>query len=193
MLAHTYTHMWTNAYVENLNNSNYCDINMALFFFSPSRLTTVHFSILMSRIQNIWPQPVSTLGRHWGGLGEDFGEDRGDHSPLGASSHLSWSLVNSQLCAAVIQYWNTRICCHWKSSLFPVASELKFPHRFSKKKKKKLSEEADVKVRNQECDCKWEIMTFSCLNRKNSFTLCWGVMTSSLLLPALLQKRTGYY
>lgn len=77
---------------------------MALFFFSPSRLTTVHFSILMSRIQNIWPQPVSTLGRHWGGLGEDFGEDRGDHSPLGASSHLSWSLVNSQLCAAVIQY-----------------------------------------------------------------------------------------
>lgn len=67
--------------------------------------------------------------------------------PLRGSSHLSWLMASSRLGAAVIQYRNTRICCHWKSSLFPVTSELKFPHHFTKKKIKTLSEEADVKGR----------------------------------------------
>lgn len=122
---------------------------MAILFFSLSRLT-VNFSILMSRIRRIWPWPTWTRGRHREGLGEDFAYVGRGGVPLGAFSHLSWSLASSQRCAAVIQYRNTRICCHWKSSLFPVTSELKFPHHFSKKKKKKTqSKEADVRERNQ--------------------------------------------
>lgn len=110
-------------------------------FFTLSRLT-VNFSILMSRILSIWPWPVLTRGRCWGRLGEDFTGagvgvggwvGGGMAVPLGGSSHLSWSLAGSRLCAAVIQYRNTRICYHWKRSLFPVTSELKFPHQFSKK------------------------------------------------------------
>lgn len=138
---------------------------MAILFFSLSRLV-VNFSILMSRILSIWPWPVLTRGRCCGRLGENStgaeggggggggglggcGGGGGMAVPLGASSHLSWSLAGSRLCAAVIQYRNTRICCHWKRSLFPVTSELKFPHHFSKKKKKTQSKEADVKERNR--------------------------------------------
>lgn len=72
MLAHTYTHMWTNAYVENLNNSNYCDINMALFFFFSVKVNNSTFfhpdvknpKHLASAGLNSW----ETLGRVGGGL-----------------------------------------------------------------------------------------------------------------------------
>lgn len=152
-------------------------------FFSLSRLT-VNFSILMSRIQSIWPWPVSTRGRHWGGFEEGFayqggGEGGGGGVPPGASSHLSWSLASSQLCAAVIQYRNTRICCHWKRSLFPVTSELKFPHHFCKKNKNTVKGSRCKRKKSSECDWKWGMMTFICLNTKNSFAFCWGRKTSS--------------
>lgn len=151
---------------------------MAILFFSLSRLT-VNFSILMSRIRRIWPWPAWTRGRHWEGLGEDFAYVGRGGVPQGAFSHLSWSLASRQRCAAVIQYRNTRICCHWKSSLFPVTSELKFPHHFSKKNKNSVKGSRCKREKSSRCDWEWGMMTFICLNTKNSFAFCWGRMTSS--------------
>lgn len=61
-------------------------------------------------------------------------------STLSISSHLSSSfpsfLFLSLSTATGIQNCNTRICCHWNSSLFPITSEWKFPLHFTKCRRK---------------------------------------------------------
>ncbi len=114
-----------------------------------------------------------TSGRVGGGLFLCHGAG----VPLGASSHLSWSVAGSQLCAAVISKHKDLL----PLEELPVSSYIrtKISTSFCLKKMKTQSKEADVK-RKKWSVCDWELekVAFVCLNMKNSFRFCWGRMTS---------------
>lgn len=92
----------------------------------------------MSRMQSIWEQRTERKrGREKGTLVAAAACALGALYRFPAIYPPLFHLSSFSLSTATgIQNCNTRICCHWNSSLFPVTSEWKFPLHFTKCRRK---------------------------------------------------------